>query len=54
MITHMPTTTNASNTFDTLRFILHLDRQANRAAAAVTDILESADHFSFNNLSNKD
>ncbi len=37
---------------DTVRVILYLDKQANGATAAVTDILESADFQSFNNLSN--
>ncbi len=37
---------------DTVRVILYLDRQANGATAAVTDILESDDFQSFNNLSN--
>ena len=37
---------------DTVRMIMYLDKQANGAAAAVTDILESADWQSFNNLSN--
>ncbi len=37
---------------DVVRFIMYVDKQANGAAAAVTDILESADHLSFNNLSN--
>lgn len=38
---------------DTLRIILYLDKQCNGAAAAVTDLLETADHHSFNNLANK-
>ncbi len=37
---------------DVVRVILFLDKQANGAAAAVTDILETADFQSFNNLSN--
>ncbi len=37
---------------DTVRVIMFLDKQANGATAAVTDILESADWQSFNNLSN--
>ncbi len=45
--------TNAGLTTETLRVILYLDKQANGATAAVTDILESADYQSFNNLSNK-
>lgn len=46
---------SASNadTDDGLRLILYLDKQANGAAATVTDILETADYLSFNNLSNR-
>ncbi len=38
---------------ETVRIILYLDKQANGATAANTDVLESADYQSFNNLSNK-
>ncbi len=38
---------------DILRMILYVDKQCNGATAAVTDILESADFQSFNNLANK-
>ncbi len=38
---------------DVLRVILYMDKQANGATAAVTDILESADWLAFNNLANK-
>ncbi len=38
---------------DVVRVILYLDKQANGATAAVTDILEAADFQSFNNLANK-
>ncbi len=37
---------------DTVRVILYMDKQANGATAAVTNILESADFQSFNNLAN--
>ncbi len=37
---------------DVVRVIMYLDKQANGATAAVTDILETADYQSFNNLSN--
>ncbi len=37
---------------DTVRVILYLDKQTNGAAAAITDILETASFQSFNNLSN--
>ncbi len=48
----MPTRTAASIS-DTVRVLLYLDKQANGATAANTDVLESADYQSFNNLSNK-
>ncbi len=38
---------------DTVRVIMYLDRQCNGAAPAVTQILESADFQSFNNLAEK-
>ncbi len=38
---------------DVARIILYLDKQANGATAAVTDLLETADFQSFNNLANK-
>ncbi len=38
---------------DVVRILLYLDKQANGATAATTDILESADYQSFNNLANK-
>ncbi len=38
---------------DTVRVILYLDKQCNGATATVTDILESDDIHSFNNLANK-
>lgn len=37
---------------DIVRVIVYLDKQANGAAAAVTDILETADYNSYMNLSN--
>ncbi len=37
---------------DTVRVILYLDKQANGAIITNTDLLESADYQSFNNLSN--
>ncbi len=44
---------SSSNATDTsLRMIVYLDKQSNGATAAVTDILRTADFFSFNNLSN--
>ncbi len=50
----VPETDGAANpaNSDTIRLILYLDKQANGAAAAVTDILESASFQSFNNLAN--
>lgn len=38
---------------DTVRVILYLDKQANGATAGVTDILETDQFLSFNNLANK-
>ncbi len=38
---------------DVVRVIMYLDKQANGATAAQSDILESADYQSFNNLANK-
>ncbi len=38
---------------DVVRILLYLDKQTNGATATSTDILESADYQSFNNLSNK-
>ncbi len=38
---------------DVVRVIMFMDRQANKATAAVTDLLESADFQSFNQLANK-
>ncbi len=38
---------------DVVRVIVYQDKQCNGATATVTDILQSADYQSFNNLSNK-
>lgn len=46
-------TANESNTNDVVRIILYLDKQTNGAAAGITDILETDDFQSFNNLANK-
>ncbi len=45
--------TSSSNSADVVRVIMYLDKQANGATAANTDVLESADFQSFNNLANK-
>lgn len=45
---------DANETSNVVRIIVYLDRQANGATAAVTDILASANWRSFNNLDNKD
>lgn len=50
----LPNTTLASATDDGVRVIVYHDKQCNGATASVTDILESADYLSFNNLANKD
>ncbi len=49
----LPNTSAGGSTSDILRIIVYQDKQANGATAAVTDILEAANIFSFNNLSNK-
>ncbi len=49
----LPPGTSTSTTNDTVRVIMYLDKQCNGAAAAVTDIIETADYQSFNNLANK-
>lgn len=46
-----PITANLVNS-DLVRIIIYWDKQTNGATAAVTDILETADLFSFRNLSN--
>lgn len=46
-------TTTLTDTDDGLRVIVYHDKQANGAAAVTTDILETGDYLSFNNLSNK-
>ncbi len=45
--------TGGSSAADAVRVIMYLDKQANGATAVNTDILESADFQSFNNLANK-
>ncbi len=42
-----------TNTAETVRLILYLDKQCNGATATVTGILESDNYQSFNNLANK-
>lgn len=51
---NLPAATAATDTSQNFRIIVYQDRQANGAAAAVTDILASADFRSFNNLDNTD
>lgn len=51
---YLPTTSNSGETSDVFRLVIYLDRHANGATAAVTDILETADVFSFRNLVNSD
>ncbi len=48
-----PTGTDLGTGDEFVRVILYLDKQCNGATAAVTDILESANYQSFNNLANK-
>ncbi len=47
------TKTAAASTADIVRVILYLDKQCNGATAAITDLLETDDFQSFNNLANK-
>ncbi len=49
----LPNTAAVGNTADSVRVLMYLDKQANGATATVTDILESANFHSFNNLANK-
>ncbi len=48
----IPTTATAANTSDIIRVMMVLDKQANGALGANTDVLENDDYQSFNNLSN--
>jgi len=49
----LPATTDETNTSDTVRVIVYIDKQCNGAAATVLGILESTNYLSFNNLANK-
>lgn len=51
----LPETTLAAgpNDPDIVRVVLYVDKQCNGATSAVTDILETANFLSFNNLANK-
>ncbi len=46
----LPNATAAGGSSDSVRVIMYLDRQANRAAATVTNILASDNYLSFKNL----
>lgn len=48
----LPSQTSIANGTNTIRVIVYLDKQCNGATATVTNILQSADERSFNNLSN--
>lgn len=48
----LPTTVTAANTADILRLMIVHDKQCNGALPANTDVLETNDYQSFNNLSN--
>lgn len=48
----LPVTSDPTLTSDQARFIVYQDRQCNAAAAAVTDILQTASIYSFRNLDN--
>ena len=49
----MPASAGAMTTGDIVRIMLLLDRQANGALPANTDVLEAASYLSFNQLANK-
>ncbi len=49
---NMVSVTNMATTSVTVRVMMYLDKQANGETATVTDILESDNYQSFNNLSN--
>lgn len=48
----LPSSTDVDNASDIARVIVYLDKQANGAAASVTDILETASFSSYLNLAN--
>ncbi len=49
----LPSSTNEASTTDTCRIMIIQDTQTNGAMPVVLDVLETADIFSWNNLSNK-
>lgn len=49
----LPSTSDPTQTSETIRIIIYKDKQCNGATATVTDILEGANWRSFNNLANK-
>ncbi len=49
----LPTTATAADTSDVIRVMLILDKQANGALPTNTDVVETDDYQSFNNLSNR-
>ncbi len=49
----LSTQASIANSADVVRVLMYLDKQANGATATVTDILESDNYQSFNNLGNK-
>ncbi len=49
----LTSTTDLTACQDVVRLILYVDKQCNGATAAITDILESDNYQSFNNLANK-
>ncbi len=53
LVTLAQDNTQSGSTAETTRVILYQDKQTNGATAAVTDLLESADYQSFNQLANK-
>lgn len=49
----LPNVNQGAGTGDIIRVILYLDKQCNGATATGTDLLETSDYQSFNNLANK-
>lgn len=49
----LPGQADITTSTETVRVIMYLDKQANKLTAAATDILETANFQSFNNLSNR-
>ncbi len=49
----LPEASTTASSTDTIRIVMFLDKQCNGATAGATEILETSDFQSFNNLANK-